>query len=95
MGHHVVIDAGRRVVTAFCGQVGAHDDAESAANARLYAAAPQLLAAAEAAIAYDAAIQRYAVHGKSWVNGDDLDALYATWINAARASFAQALGSNA
>jgi hypothetical protein len=40
---------------------------------------------ADAAIAYDAAIQRHAAKGKSWVDGDDLDALYAAWINATHA----------
>jgi hypothetical protein len=38
-----------------------------------------------ASLAYDAAIQRHAAAGSSWVGGDDLDALYAEWIGAARA----------
>jgi len=40
----------------------------------------------QAALTYDAAIQRYASHGKSWVDGDDLNALYADWITKAQAA---------
>lgn len=50
--------------------------------------------ACEAAIAYDAAIQRYAVHGKQWVQGDDLDELYHRWIDASRAALAKAKGGD-
>lgn len=49
-----------------------------------------LVAAAQAALKYDAAIQRYAVQGKSWVEGDDLDALYADWQDKAHAALAAA-----
>lgn len=51
-------------------------------------------AVCKAALEYDAAIQRYAIHGKSWVGGDDLDALYEAWINKATqlASALKALG---
>lgn len=65
---------------------GGHTATNRDANARLIAAAPDLLDACRAALEYDAAIQRYAVHGKSWVGGDDLDALYADWINKSRAA---------
>jgi hypothetical protein len=39
----------------------------------------------DAALAYDAAIMRHAAKGQSWVEGDDLDALYEDWIGKARA----------
>ena len=71
-----------------CGTVEPRDHA----NARLIAAAPDLLAACDAAIAYDAAIQRHAIKGKSWVDGDDLDALYLDWITKARAAINRTRG---
>jgi hypothetical protein len=55
---------------------------------RLVADVRRARAACTAAIAYDAAIQRAAHLGKSWVGGnegsDNLDALYADWIDKAR-----------
>lgn len=45
-----------------------------------------LLAACNAALEYDAAIQRHAAKGTQWVQGDDLDALYKKWLNACRAA---------
>jgi hypothetical protein len=59
-------------------------DAErlEAENARLRR---RLWTLAEAALAYDAAIQRRAAAGASWIAGDDdLDALYDAWVGAAR-----------
>lgn len=49
-------------------------------------ALPELVAACEAAIAYDAAIQRHAAKGQGWVEGEDLDTLYERWIDAAKAA---------
>jgi hypothetical protein len=49
-----------------------------------------LLSVCKAAIAYDAAIQRYAEKGQSWVDGDDLDTLYEDWITKAREAIADA-----
>lgn len=43
-------------------------------------------AACDAALAYDAAIQRRADAGKAWVEGDDLDALYGDWITKAESA---------
>jgi hypothetical protein len=43
-----------------------------------------LHALATAAVAYDAAIIKRAPEGNSWVEGDDLDELYETWISLAR-----------
>jgi hypothetical protein len=43
-GHHVAYLTDGRIA-AYCGVVGADDDAESVANARLIAAAPELLEA--------------------------------------------------
>lgn len=67
---------------------------------RLIAAAPDLLKAAKAALAYDAAIQDYARTGRVAVRGDgsgdavgdDLDALYTALISAARAAVEKAVG---
>jgi hypothetical protein len=68
-------------------------DAE--ANARLIAAAPELLAAAEAAVAYDAEIQgcannpdRMASHCTA--QGQTLDDLYERWIALSLAALAKA-----
>lgn len=72
--------------------------AECEANRRLMAAAPDLLAAAHAAIAYDAAIaacgddpDKMASHCTA--EGQDLDALYLAWISAARAAIAKTVSS--
>ena len=46
----------------------------------------ELKEACLAALRYDEAIQRYAAKGQSWVEGDDLDTLYADWITLARAA---------
>jgi hypothetical protein len=58
-------------------------------------AVEELYAAVEAAIRYDAAIQRCANDPSSMssfctAEGDDLDALYADWINKARIGPAKA-----
>ena len=70
---------------------------ENRANAALIAAAPDLLDAARCAIAYDAAIQSCAndpdrMSSFCTAEGDSLDALYAAWIDAARAAIAKATG---
>jgi len=69
-------------------------DAEVLANASLIAAAPDLYAAAVAAIAYDAAIHSCANDPDKMTEfgtaqGDDLDLLYADWIDKARAALAK------
>jgi hypothetical protein len=67
-------------------------------DAHLIAASPLLREACEAALRYDAAIQRAARHGKSWVSGGpgtddpDLDALYIDWLTKARAALRAAEG---
>jgi hypothetical protein len=43
-----------------------------------------LRALAEAALAYDAAIERAAVWSKPWTEGDALDVLYERWLTLAR-----------
>jgi hypothetical protein len=70
------------------------------ANARLIAAAPELLAAAKAALAYDAAIWRRGQDGTydtdplgAIAEGHDLDALYMDWRNKARDAVAKATGA--
>jgi len=45
-----------------------------------------LEAAARAALAYDAEIQRVAALGKSWVTSGRLDELYADWLAKTRAA---------
>jgi hypothetical protein len=72
--------------------VSVSDDAGGLANAHLISAAPDLLAACEAALRYDEAIRRHASKGQSWVDGDDLDALYEDWIDKSRAAVARARG---
>jgi hypothetical protein len=65
---------------------------EEIANALVFFDAyPLFIKAVEAAIEYDNAIKRYAAkgEGKSWVEGDDLDALYAEWIGAAKQAVAE------
>ncbi|KKN31707.1 hypothetical protein LCGC14_0821300 [marine sediment metagenome] len=72
--------------------------AEQEANARLIAAAPELQAAAEAAIRYDESIAGRATRGEydlsnrggGITEGEDLDALYADWITKANAALAKA-----
>jgi hypothetical protein len=59
--------------------------------------ANDLLAAARAAIAYDAAIQSCANEPDNMASycsaqGDDLDMLYAAWITASRAAITKAEG---
>lgn len=60
---------------------------------QLYETNTVLLAACEAAIAYDVAIQQEAVKGQSWVEGEGLDALYEKWITLARAALKKAKGT--
>lgn len=70
------------------------------ANAKLIAAAPDLLAACRAALAYDASIAGRAARGDCELRnegggiatGDDLDALYMDWITKAREAIALAGG---
>jgi hypothetical protein len=65
-------------------------------NARLIAAAPDLLEACYAAMEYDAAIKQAALEErnastrKSWVGGKSLDLLYANWITKAFTAIAKA-----
>jgi hypothetical protein len=73
---------------------------QAVANARLIAAAPELLAAAKAALAYDAAIWRRGQDGTydtdplgAIAEGHDLDALYMDWRNKARDAVAKATGA--
>jgi hypothetical protein len=67
-------------------------------NARLIAAAPDLLEVAYAAMEYDAAIKQAALEERnastrrSWVGGKSLDALYANWITKAFTAIAKAEG---
>lgn len=70
------------------------------ANAHLIAAAPELLDAAAAAIAYDRAIQQCAndpaaMSSFCTAQGDVLDALYFAWISKAQAAVAKANGEEA
>lgn len=65
------------------------------ANARLIAAAPDLLAAARAAVEYDAAINQCAndpsvMSSFCTAQGDTLDTLYFAWLVAARDAIAKA-----
>lgn len=73
-------------------------DSAAEEHLTLAAAAPELRAACEAALAYDAAIQKRVVDGAVQIMetgggvacGDDLDALYETWIKLARSAVAKA-----
>lgn len=49
-------------------------------------ASSSLLAACEAALLYDQAIQNQAHKGESWVTSAELDRLYDDWIGKARAA---------
>jgi hypothetical protein len=65
-------------------------------NAQLMAAAPDLLKACQAAIAYDRAIARCGDNPETMASfctaqGEDLDDLYAAWINASKEAVARAL----
>lgn len=78
------------------------DKAVAIANARLMAAAPDLLAAAKAALVYDAAIRHRGFIGKglepapglpgALATGADLDALYWDWQEKSAAAVAKADG---
>jgi hypothetical protein len=81
----------------------AYDDVdhdEQDANAALIAAAPELLEACEAAIRYDAALQKRVVNGVinimdtggAVAMGDDLDALYNDWIDKCGVAIRKARG---
>jgi hypothetical protein len=53
--------------------------------AKLRAERDRFRAACQLAVAYDEAIRRHA-DTESWVASDELDALYADWVNAARSA---------
>src|SRR5688572_8816424 len=84
--HRVRIGCGSHSQVTFVQQFsGVTTTDELEANARLIAAAPELLDAARAALAYDAAIHRRGFMGdvsntdgerEHYATGDDLDALY-------------------
>lgn len=70
---------------------------ESQANARLISASHEMLKACQAAIAYDRAIARCGDDPETMASfctaqGDDLDTLYAAWIDASREALEKALG---
>ena len=77
-----------------------HDMPEVDANARLIAAAPELLGACQAAIAYDKAIRGRAQAGDfekldprgAIAEGVDLDTLYEEWITLSMCAIAKAEG---
>lgn len=78
---------------------GQSGETEDKVNARLIAAAPDLLAACQAAIRYDAAIQQCAndpakMSSHCTADGDSLDTLYGDWIDKSRAAIAKALGES-
>lgn len=71
----------------------------SKANARLIAAAPELYAACEAAIAYDDAIAACGNDPRQMssfctAQGDTLDSLYEDWIRKSTAALARARGES-
>lgn len=72
---------------------------EDQANARLIAAAPELYAACEAAIAYDDAIAACGNDPRQMssfctAQGDTLDSLYEDWIRKSTAALARARGES-
>lgn len=74
-----------------------YDPATKEANKNLIAAAPDLYAAAMAAIAYDEAIEQSAndpaaMSSFCTAQGDSLDSLYMDWMTKARAALAKARG---
>lgn len=72
LGHHAVhLPDGR--IAAYCGGVGADDDAESRANALLIAASPKMLEAL-------AAIVKRVTEGASYRMGSDIHAIAAAAI---------------
>jgi len=80
--------------TVVCEVTGSIKYSSTQADARLIAAAPDLYAAAVAAIAYDAAIHSCANDPDKMTEfgtaqGDDLDLLYADWIDKAGAGLAK------
>ena len=84
--------AGREITLIRYAQEG-----EANANARLIAAAPELLEACEAAIKYDEAIRSCANNPAALTSygtaqGDSLDALYDEWMHKARAAIGNATG---
>jgi hypothetical protein len=75
-------------------------EAGKQANARLIAAAPELLEAAEAALLYDEALRSCRNDPREMASfctaqGDDLDALYDDWIKKSRAAIAKFVGGAA
>jgi enoyl-CoA hydratase/carnithine racemase len=88
-GQSYVVESARHYRVCEVGDL--NESPQNAANARLIAAAPDLLAACRAALDYDAAILRHAENGQQWVQGDDLDALYDAWASAARHALAKAV----
>jgi hypothetical protein len=70
------------------------------ANAHLIAAAPDMLEALKAAVAYDDVVSRRGQDGEisldpraAVAEGEDLDSLYFDWINKSREAIAKAEGS--
>jgi hypothetical protein len=81
-GHYAVILPDNRIA-AYCGEVGAVDDEESIANARLIAAAPELLTALDLFANLDKHVN------------SDLWLINQEYCNQARAAIAKALGESA
>lgn len=78
---------------------GGKRQAQVDADIRLMAAAKDLFQAAQAAIAYDAAIEQSAndpaaMSSFCTVQGDNLDALYDDWVSKARAAISKARGES-
>lgn len=66
-------------------------------KARLLVAAPELLEACKAALAYDKAIRSCGndperMSSFCTVSGEDLDTLYFSWVNKSRSAIAKAVG---